>query len=140
MIYKPLLHSLETNWLSKKDRHLPAPDIFYVNNLDIGGLYIPPRDIVMFEHEIEIHPSNGTIIIGEYNEDFPLEAIMAHEWRHHWQYWNGWEYDGIGWNFTEDYDVYIEQITKYFLHSFSETDALKYELKHFTCKNFCKND
>jgi hypothetical protein len=124
------LPGMETRWLSRHDRHLPTPSVVYVQGLSFGGLYVPPWHEVQIVEGIEIPPSNGTIMIGEWGDEMPPAGILAHEWRHHWQQWNGWKYDGIGWNSPADYTTAIRE---YFTKSRSEMDALKYETMRASC-------
>ena len=124
------LPGMETRWLSRHERHLPTPSVVYVENLSLGGLYVPPWNDAQIVEGIEIPPSNGTIMIGEWGDDMPAAGILAHEWRHHWQQWNGWKYDGIGWNSPTDY---TSGIREYFSKSRSEMDALRYEIKRAAC-------
>jgi len=128
--HKVSLPGLETRWLSKHERQLPIPNVIYVEGFQFGGLYVPPWNKSQIIEGIEVSPSNGTIIVGIWGDDLPVSLILAHEWRHHWQKWNGWKYDGIGWNFSADYK---ESVKKYFTKSRCEMDALRYETQRAAC-------
>jgi len=102
------------------------PNVIHAHGLPFCGLYLAPWKESQIVEGVEFEPSNGTIIVGEWGDRMPTESIIAHEWRHHWQWWNGWDYDGIGWDVNGDYDANIKD---YFLRSKSEIDALRYEEK-----------
>lgn len=77
-------------------------------------------------------PERGEYLVGD--RFFPLDrglivathdAAVAHEWRHHWQWFHGWEYDGLGWPPRS----YARDIRRYFRGSKSEMDALLYEAR-----------
>jgi hypothetical protein len=122
-MYRPAIASLETNWC--RDKKIPVPDVVYVSGTHYAGLYISPSiDYIIYDN-IHILPSkNGTIIINSEHDN--IASVLAHEYRHHWQYHHGWDYDGIPWQFDADY---ISELTNYYRESHSEMDALLFELK-----------
>jgi hypothetical protein len=118
----------ETRWL-KGPKWLSPPSIViaskqYCRNSD--GAFVSPRA------EIEIDgrcydASKGIIYISAN----ACDGTLAHEFRHHWQYWCGLKYDGepFGAQQACSYDDYRVAIVRYFTVSYSESDALLYELK-----------
>jgi len=130
MIYSPKISSFDTNWLSRKHKQLPACKIIFTDEIRVGGYYVQNPRKERYVESIPVYPGSDYIIIGHDCDRLPLESIIAHEFRHHWQFMNGWKYDGLGWAGTKDYD---KEITNYFHYSFSEIDALLYEIKLFPC-------
>ena len=131
------MKSLELNWIRKKcDKTLVMPEVMF-HELDYGGLYIDPEDCEYYDMDGHpIHAGNGLIIVDTtYPED--VESTISHEWRHHWQLFNGFKYDGIGWEDGLDGDDYDIRLKKYFTHSRAEMDALKFQYKHsFICPHW----
>jgi hypothetical protein len=66
----------------------------------------------------------GAILVNpEYCDG--IERILAHEWRHHWQYFHGWKYDGKNLLFGDDWTS--DTAFNYFTNSKSEVDAMRFE-------------
>lgn len=124
--------SLELNWLMRDLRHLPMPGVIYADQLPYAGLYCPPFDESSVVEGIELGPHQGVIVISQQESELTVECSLAHEFRHHWQFWNGWAYDGIGWDENSALD-YRKSIARYFSESHSEMDALLYEIKRAPC-------
>ena len=130
LLYRAAHPALETRWLARHDRQLPVPQMMYVENLSVGGYYAQPWPWPQFVEGIEVPPSRGTILIGIEREILTLEAVMAHEFRHHWQRWNGWRYDGAPWHPPVDPAQKTAAMRRFFLASRSELDALAHEVRH----------
>jgi hypothetical protein len=117
--------SLDLNWIRKEDKSLVIPPVVYEANDRYGGYYVHP-----VKGEIEIagkfyDSKIGIIVISSiWPENIP--STLAHEWRHHWQFYQGWKMDSIGWSYPEDYEAAIR---KYFLSSRCEFDALRFEYR-----------
>lgn len=92
-----------------------------VNGERIGGAYFRPSDTEIEFGGLRYRGQRGLIIVRDDDES---HTTIAHEWRHHWQWCNGWEYDGLGWPPTRSYE---NDIRRYFRGSRSELDALVYE-------------
>lgn len=78
--------SLELNWLHRYSKHLPTPELVFVDGMeDKAGFYVWP-DEVEFETGGKCYKANnGLICISTvWPENIP--EVLAHEWRHHWQY------------------------------------------------------
>jgi len=77
------------------DKWLPYPSLVFAQGGYEGKTgYITPRP--NHEYPIEkddcgISTNNGVIIINtsHWNTDAGARASLAHEWRHHWQHFNG---------------------------------------------------
>lgn len=89
--------------------------------VEVGGFYVSPR-----RDELEVggrfYDLAGGLIVAR------CDSTVAHEWRHHWQWFHGWTYDGIGWP-PKPYRSYWDGIRRYFRESRSEMDALLYEVE-----------
>lgn len=120
--------SLEINWIRKYDKSLPLPELVFCNTWDIGGGYYRPTDAkVLHFNQRTIDNKHGTILI---NPDFPdnFESVIAHEWRHHWQYHKGLRnpLDYTLWNPSGDWK---SDVFHYFTEDRFEFDALMFERK-----------
>jgi hypothetical protein len=108
--------------LSEKD--LPTPRVLYVDGVPYGGIYFHPKDEGEVIGQRHIDLSRGALIVS--TENF-AEDTLAHEWRHHWQFCNGWKYDGVNWPPRGlEQASYDAQVHAYFCGSKSEMDALKW--------------
>jgi len=132
------LSSLELNWLSKKDKYLPIPEVVFVDSFYAGGCYFHPDRCQVLIGDKFINCDKGIIIVNtEYAEKDSelmysnnwIPSCLAHEWRHHWQYYNvDDEKDYINWSFEGyDTDEYWESIFSFFEKSNKELDALKFQ-------------
>jgi len=128
-IHREKYPSLSFNWVAKKLRQLPLPLLYVCEDLSYGGLYFQPTKEEHIWKGNLLPPSNGIIMVGCYAEQ-PTESALAHEFRHHWQYWNGIDSDCVGWNTETTYEEYPKDIVRYFTGSTTEMDALNFELKH----------
>lgn len=119
------MRSIELHWLSKRDRTLPLPNLIYTKTF-VGGYYCRPDPTreVYDDDGIPHDCRNGLIVIStEFEGDV---ATLAHEWRHHYQFYHGIELNSIGW--INDDRSYKEKIIEYFLSSTSEMDAFRFQL------------
>ena len=118
-----LLSSIDLNWLSRHNRALPIPKLVVDDFAsDDSGHYIPPDDAWIVFSDITVDCRNGVIVIS--GLDF-LPSTIAHEWRHHWQWYRGWNiFDGQQ-QVTQD-TTYKQQIKRYFRIP-CENDALRFE-------------
>jgi hypothetical protein len=128
------MKSLETNWIRRKvDKTLPIPEIMEFPFVGVGGRYYSP-DAKNEIYTITGKPLSmryGVIVIGDKHEDDVKAGIIAHEWRHHMQHYCGIKYDKPQCNAYEAKgDKYNEIAKKYFLTSWSEMDALRFQYKH----------
>jgi len=118
--------SLEFNWLPNSLRKgLKTPRMIITDDENCGGRYwhrtqydcVTPFDFNLREGaviELAQLKSPGTI---------------AHEYRHHWQKYNA-RLDGTKWQTPDSWDDYWNAVVAYFNTSWSEFDALRFQVKH----------
>ncbi len=128
------MKSLETNWIRRKtDKTLPIPEIMEYPLIGSGGGYYSPNlsAEIFTSTGKPISMKYGVIVVGNKYEDDVKMAIIAHEWRHHMQYYAGFKYDEPECNSYEakgkEYDKVARQ---YFSSSIAEMDALRFQYKH----------
>lgn len=120
--------SLETNWLQRSEKWLPQPEVWVSDFETASGAYCYPGIDTRGTVFEAVYPTKaGAIVIVEsQNEELgDFEATLAHEWRHHWQFWCGWKYDGNPGALARL--PYEQAIYCYFRSSRSEMDALLFE-------------
>ena len=116
-------------WLYRLDKFLPTPILVFDKDPGYGGYYLDPE-----RTEYQIGDSfydcrNGIIVVSTLECNYSaIPNVIAHEYRHHWQFCKGWIYDGIGWNSPSD-DEYDITLKNYFKSSKSEMDALLFSIK-----------
>lgn len=80
----------------------------------------------------------GLILVSDISrDDFEIgeeieDSMLPHEWRHHWQYCNGYKSDSLGWppdSAPTTPTTYDQQIRTFFRQSHTEMDALMYAWK-----------
>ena len=107
---------------------MPLPTVVFAPAPGCGGYFIRPRSGFYLVEDNQLYPVEyGLIVVSTLEDDENFGSIIAHEWRHIWQYWHGWEYDGLDWVDSGDYDA---SIVRYFKSSVSEADALKFEVRY----------
>lgn len=131
------MRSLEINWLRRFDRSLIVPQVVFAqqprmaNGLNCSGIYLHPGK---YEYAIEGKFYDGwcgLLVIGT-ADPADIPALIAHEWRHHWQMHRGIEYDGVEWNdprAATDIDAWEASTKRYFRRSRCEFDALRFEMQ-----------
>jgi len=124
------MKSLELNWIRKKcDKTLVMPEVMFLE-IDYAGMYIHPEECEYYD--TDGHPfyaGNGLIIVDtRYPED--VESTIAHEWRHHWQLFNGFKLEASDWDVEIDDNDYNDHLIKYFTSSKFEMDALRFQYKY----------
>lgn len=125
------MKSLELNWIRNVDKSLVIPEVVFSSLSWAGGIY----------H----HPKRGEILIDDkfYSLDYGVIEVpekfggygptLAHEWRHHWQHYNGWKFDqSYLWPEEFNPDEYDSLIVKYFTSNHHEMDALRFEYEYTT--------
>ena len=116
--------------LSEKD--VPTVPIVYVDDSTVGGRYIRPSREECQVGQRFYDLRRGLILVSlllrdEFHINGDHEAdTLAHEWRHHWQYCNGYKSDSLGWPPPNVPDVYSQQIRAFFCQSYVEMDALMF--------------
>lgn len=126
--------SLETNWIRKKlDKTLPSPNVMYFPLSTAGGrYYYPKKHAAAYDLDGKSHSmKNGLIIVDSKLDIHSIVGVIIHEFRHHWQHFNGVKYDKPT---CSSYDKNIKNYEKntlqYFSSSIAELDAIRYEYSH----------
>ena len=123
------------NWLHHITRHLPTPIVIELqaNEESSGGFYSPPRD-EEYEYQGVVVPASRSGVIVAYHfahADWDTAAVLAHEWRRHWQYWHGINF--VLSPLREGKESYEKHIVEYFSRSRTEEDALRFECAVAPC-------
>ena len=146
---------LELRTIARGDS-LPLPKIINATWMDYAfGVYYEPEEedlILCLPSGEEVINENGVIIISindnlinHYDDWYNYEAILAHEYRHHWQIFNGVPSKTINKNITinmnsvllldgvhtSDKNLINQKIEYYNQQSDpKEIDAMLFEIKH----------
>lgn len=133
-----MLPSLELNWLRNLDKTLLLPTVIFVSGTEHSvegeihrgaGLYFHPRD---WEPEINgiYYDGRRGLILATTDEPECIPAVLAHEWRHHWQFHHGLlPTDNIApWTHDGNPDTYSHAIKQFFQQNAYELDALRFEM------------
>jgi hypothetical protein len=125
------MRSIELSWLARRDKWVPLPELVFTNdgNALYTGAYYRPQNWTLKINNKEICAKRGIIIINCEVYKFSVEATLAHEWRHHWQWFNGMipetpiDTSSLCWS---DLDNWKKSIKTYFKQP-HEMDALRFE-------------
>jgi hypothetical protein len=126
-----VVRSIEINWLRRFDRSLVVPEIVFhlgVAHNGVGecsGFYAHPGKYELLIDGRYVDAHFGIIVVG-LDKRIDIPGVLAHEWRHHWQLHNGFEWDHLKWDASRGWEAGIR---KYFRSSRSEMDALTFERK-----------
>lgn len=123
------MKSLELNWIRKKvDKSIPIPEVVYHPLDKAGGKYYQPNNCELYDPDGKPYLMRyGVIVIDPEYE--PFQSTIAHEWRHHWQYYNGIKFDISPIDLFDNFD-YDTALLKYFTESNTEQDAVRFQYKH----------
>lgn len=117
--------SLCTRWLQRLEKWLPQPLVVTVIGSAVGGQYwCPGRPVQLGDHVVR--GDRGVLVLDEEHSVEP--SVLAHEWRHHWQWHRGWRFDHTPWHRVAGPD-YRHRIVTFFQSSRTERDALRFELR-----------
>jgi hypothetical protein len=127
------MKSLELNWIRKKvDKTIPIPEVMFFPFGDgrAGSYYHPNPKNEIFDIDGKPHSMKyGVIVLNpKYINDYAEEHI-AHEWRHHWQCFNGMEFED-GSYLPSKSSTYEQSLWDYFTGSKLEMDALRFQYKY----------
>ena len=124
-IYNSIMNNyIELNWLRKSDKDITLPLVILAEG-GYSGYYLHPyKNEELINNRF--YPSDKGIIV--LNPEDANASTLAHEWRHHWQFWNGWENDSTIFNYNKDRR---KEIIRFFTESKSEMDALLFELDKY---------
>lgn len=117
---------LELNWLAKADKDILLPIVVFADIQYEGYLCKPEKKEVLIDGRY-YSLNRGIIVMNDMQNDDDIPATLAHEWRHLWQFYNSFVYDGKDWN-TNDKISYRKRIIEFFTTSYHEYDALLFEL------------
>ena len=129
------MKSLELNWIRKKvDKTIPIPEMMFFPFSDgrAGSYYTPsPKNEI---YDVDGKPYSlihGAIVVSSKYDSGAQKNIIAHEWRHHWQHFNGIEKEipkcKANQITRENYD---DLARLYFTTSKTELDALRFSYVH----------
>ena len=125
------MKSLELNWIRSVDKSLVIPEVmFYPFGEDEkGGCYYDPEDNEIYDDKGKSYSMKyGVIVVSSDKDNETMESIIAHEWRHHYQYYHGIKHDRPKYDLLfEDYNKAVKQ---YFTTSKSELDAMRFSYKY----------
>lgn len=103
-------NSLEFNWVCNVDKSMSLPVVVFAPVPDCAGYFQRLLNCEWLVEDGVYYPrDHGLIVVSTLESDKNFGSVIAHEWRHLWQYWHGWEY---------------------FTKSKSEADAFKFEVKY----------
>ncbi len=123
------MKSLELNWIKNEDKSLVMPEVVFSSVSWAGGLYYHPEDMEVCINGKFYSLEFGLIEIGMTGI---IESTLAHEWRHHWQFFHYGVPDDylFSWPQEISVDEYDKALVKYFLSNPTEMDALRFQYKH----------
>ena len=115
--------ALSLNYFRKTNKGISLP-LVASEKLNVGGCYYHPYKGECLVGNQYYSLDNGLIVLPPDSDD----GVLSHEWRHHWQYMNGYNLQNtdILWHSLKG--SYKEKIIKYFLGDKSEMDALIFSL------------
>lgn len=122
------MKSFELNWVRLRcDKSIPMPEVVYHPLDNASGQYYHPENNELYDVDGRPYSMRyGVIVINPECE--LIHTTIAHEWRHHWQYYHGIEPEiSISKVDNENYD---ESLLKYFTDSRTEWDAIRFEYKY----------
>ena len=126
------MKSLELNWIRRKcDKSIPMPEVVYYPLSHASGKYYHPEDRnELYDADGMPHSMKyGVIVIN--SNSIMMNTTIAHEWRHHWQYYNGIEFEiGNPPDANLKKEEYEKGLKKYFTDSKTEWDAIRFEYKY----------
>jgi len=127
------MKSLELNWIRRKvDKTIPIPEVMYFPFVGVSGRYYHPSlKNEIFDNDGKPYSMKyGVIAINSnYTDKNVVEGMIAHEWRHHWQYFNGVKMDVSPLDLFSKMN-YKEALIKYFTTSKTEFDAIRFQYEH----------
>ncbi len=129
------MKSLELNWIRKKvDKSIPLPEVIFFPLTDdkVGSYYCPTPNNEIYDIEGKSYSLKyGAIVVSSRYDNKVQRNIIAHEWRHHWQYYHGIKFEIPKCNVTQiTKDNYNDMAKLYFTTSKTELDALRFSYVH----------
>jgi hypothetical protein len=116
--------SLELNWLPNSLRKgLQTPAVVFTDADDCGGRYWTRWD---YDWGVDGISTRKRPVIEVVDCGVPAAGIIAHEYRHHWQRYSTRKLFATQWT---KHGNYRKNIVSYFRASWSEYDALRFQVK-----------
>jgi hypothetical protein len=120
------MRSIELAAFSRRDKALPLPHIFFTDVEAFSGCYYHPINEPLYIVEVDkvIAAGESAIVVSTlFGSD--VGNTVAHEWRHHWQFYNGRQPETV--RQFEESKSYRRAIVIYY-QQHHELDALMYSL------------
>ena len=121
------LSSLELNWLCK-DKDISLPSIVFAAMDGCGGFYAHPEKDEYYFDGTYYDREKGLLFIDDTNDDTFVINTIAHEWRHHWQFMKGFNFDHKSLNRGLEYK---DMIIDFFNSSWTEMDTLLFSIEMY---------
>jgi hypothetical protein len=124
------MKSLELNWIRKRvDKTIPLPEVVYLPDI-AGRYYSPDKQNELYDFGGKPYSMKyGVIVINSKLDNDAQRLNIAHEWRHHWQKYNGFPFSTPKYSSHQVSNNY-KLARQYFLTSISELDALRFSYKY----------
>ncbi len=132
---------MELNWLRKGSKEIPLPNIVFTSELtEYSGIYYrPERDELRIGNRyydlvkglIGVSTNDDDSFLYKRDDKTILKTI-AHEWRHHWQYFTRKFYVEEGTVFQDDGD-YDQSIVRFHSSNVNEMDAFLFSIRKCKC-------
>lgn len=76
---------------TRTEKALPIPHLIFCNTELYSGAYFSPLDCPFYIKEAKcvIHAMEAAIVISSAFGSREIGNAIAHEWRHHWQFYHG---------------------------------------------------
>jgi len=116
----------ELNWLRKETKHISVPELVIDSGVSkASATYFWPANEEVLIKDKFYDCKNGIIAINA--DSTIMVSSLAHEWRHHVQYYyHGSSCKSTAWKNKKNYK---KEIIDYFTNNIWEMDALLYEIK-----------
>ena len=133
------MKSLELNWIRKRvDKTIPMPEVVFHPLSNAGGKYYWPNKYELYDMNGKPHSMKYGVIVLDPRHHRYIKSTIAHEWRHHWQCFNGIKFESSPINLASHNLSYDELILKYFTTCKIELDALRFEYKYAGLYDGCE--
>ena len=121
----------ELNWLRCGHKEIPLPDIIF-EQIELAGCYCRPvaNEIIIGNRFYDL--SKGIILVNPNDNDDCIKSVIAHEWRHHCQWYAG--LSAIKPRKFKDTGNYRHDIIDFFNNNDTEIDALIFSIAMAPCE------
>lgn len=119
------LRQSELHWLTRRHRGLIVPRLVVDESLtSVSGYYAHPDTDALDVNGVAVSRVRGVIVINACFDP----CTLAHEYRHHWQWCNGIQFQHVEWNWNGTWE---QSIARFFAASWTERDAMRFERKMY---------